>query len=266
LTRLAHISDLHLDGSARASARVRLVMDHLRALPEPPDALLVTGDIADRGDASAYREARALLEADFPVLPCPGNHDLRGPLRSELLGLSADDSVDSSADGSASGSADGSPVNYARRIGDVLVLMGDSTQPGRGDGALAPETLAWVDATLRDLDPGVSAVLAFHHPPVPVYHPEPDSFPLRNPGDLAEVVARHPRLVAIVTGHAHTAAASVLAGRPVVLAPAVTWTLVLPPRPDRLDDRDAPPGLAWHTVRDGRVTSHFGTVPVPAAA
>lgn len=53
MTLLAHISDLHLDGSARAAGRVRLVMDHLRALSAAPDALLVTGGIADRRSRSA---------------------------------------------------------------------------------------------------------------------------------------------------------------------------------------------------------------------
>lgn len=250
MAQLAHISDLHLDGTPRATERVRRVMDHLRSLPTPPDALLVTGDIADGGAPAQYRELRGLLAADFPVLVCPGNHDARRALRSDLLGLPPGDG----------------PVNHARRIGDdVLALMCDSSVPGRPDGLLAPETLAWIDDTLSGLEDRVSAVIAFHHPVVPVYHPEPDGIPLRNPGDFAEIVARHPGVVAIVNGHAHTAAASVFAGRPVLLAPAVTWTLVVPFRDDRLGDLDAAPGFAWHTVRDGRITSHFGTVAAPSA-
>lgn len=250
MTHLAHISDLHLDGTPRATERVRRVMDHLRALPTQPDALLVTGDIADGGAPAQYRELRALLAADFPVLFSPGNHDARSALRTELLGLPPGDE----------------PVNHARRIGDVLVLMCDSTIPGRPDGLLAPETLAWIDATLSGLEDGVCAVVAFHHPVVPVYHPMPDGIPLANPGDLAEVLTRHPGVVAIVNGHAHTAAASVFAGRPALLAPGVTWTLVVPADADRLADLDAPPGYAWHTVRDGRVTTHFGAARAVVAA
>jgi 3',5'-cyclic AMP phosphodiesterase CpdA len=49
MTPLAQISDLHLDGSERATRRAMRVMDCLRALPHPVDALLVTGDIADHG-------------------------------------------------------------------------------------------------------------------------------------------------------------------------------------------------------------------------
>ncbi|RBL85628.1 phosphodiesterase, partial [Streptomyces cavourensis] len=46
---LAQISDLHLDGSERATRRATRTMEYLRALPRPVDALLVTGDIADHG-------------------------------------------------------------------------------------------------------------------------------------------------------------------------------------------------------------------------
>ncbi len=194
MTLLAHISDLHLNGTPRAADRVARVMDHLRALPSPPDALLVTGDIADHGDAAEYREAARLLGAPFPVLACPGNHDSRAALRTALLGDS-------------SGSE---PVNHAHRVGELTVLMCDSTVPGQEGGRLDGATLAWIDEALADA--ASPAVLAFHHPPVPVHHPMPDSVPLANAGDLAELLGRHPEVIAVLGGHAHTAAASAFAG------------------------------------------------------
>lgn len=54
---LAQISDLHLDGTERATRRAAKTMDYLRGLPRPVDALLVTGDIADHADVSEYKEA-----------------------------------------------------------------------------------------------------------------------------------------------------------------------------------------------------------------
>ena len=56
-------------------------------------------------------------------------------------------------------------------------------------------------------------------------------------------------------------AATSFAARPVVLAPAVTWTLVMPPQPGRIADREAPVGYALHSVVDGRLTTHFRSVP-----
>lgn len=45
----AHVSDTHLDGSGVRAERTRRVMSHLAGLRRPPDAILVTGDIADHG-------------------------------------------------------------------------------------------------------------------------------------------------------------------------------------------------------------------------
>ncbi|GAA2251662.1 metallophosphoesterase [Streptomyces atrovirens] len=247
---LAHISDLHLDGTARATERARRVRDRLWELPVPPDALLVTGDIADHGTEAEYEEAARLLglrdgSAPFPVLTCPGNHDSRKPYRKALLGRPA---------------ADG-PVNSAHVLDGGAVLMCDSSIPGRDDGELDAETCAWIESTLDGLDDGLPALLAFHHPPVPLHHPLPDSFPLRAPERLADLLARHPRVAGLITGHAHTPAATTFAGRPVLVGPGVTWTLRLPWEGERIADRDAPVGLAFHVLDDeGRLTSHFRVV------
>jgi 3',5'-cyclic AMP phosphodiesterase CpdA len=248
MTLLAHISDLHLNGTPRAAVRVAQVMDQLRALPVPPDALLVTGDIADHGDPAEYREAVRLLDAPFPVLACPGNHDSRAALRTALLGTASSQE----------------PVNHAHRVGELTVLLCDSTVPGQAGGRLDYATLAWIEEELAGT--ASPALLAFHHPPVPVHHPMPDGIPLANPGDLGELLGRHPEVIAIVGGHAHTAAASVFAGRPVLLAPAVTWTLVMPPEPKSLADLAAEPGFALHTVEGGHITTHFRTAAQAAVA
>src|SRR6185437_6780232 len=42
MTLLAHISDLHLNGTPRATERVERAAAYLRSLSTPPDALLVT--------------------------------------------------------------------------------------------------------------------------------------------------------------------------------------------------------------------------------
>src|SRR5699024_7121242 len=84
-TLLAHISDLHLDGSPRARERTTRTLQYLSDLSQRPDALLVTGDIADNHTAQQYREAAFLLDLPFPVLTCPGNHDDRAAFRQHLL-------------------------------------------------------------------------------------------------------------------------------------------------------------------------------------
>ncbi|WP_430478521.1 metallophosphoesterase [Streptomyces sp. P11-1] len=242
---LAQISDLHLDGSERATRRATRTMEYLRALPRPVDALLVTGDIADHGTEAEYEEAARILAAPFPVLPCPGNHDARPAYRKALLG-------EAPAEG---------PVNRVHRIAGTAILMCDSTIPGRDEGRLDTETLAWIDATLTALPDGVPALIAFHQPPVELHHPLPDAGRLEEPERLAALLAAHPRVVAVLTGHAHTAAASTFAGLPLIVGPAVTWTLRMPWEGDRPADRDQPPGLAFHVLgEDRRLTTHFRTV------
>ncbi|KDQ70995.1 metallophosphoesterase [Streptomyces halstedii] len=242
---LAQISDLHLDGGERATRRAARVMDYLRALPRPVDAVLVTGDIADHGAEAEYEEAARLLAAPFPVLTCPGNHDARPAYRKALLGEPA--------------GADA--VNRVHHIAGTALLMCDSTVPGRDEGRLDDATLAWIDATLTGLPRDTRALIAFHQPPVAVHHPLPDSAMLEQPEGLAALLEAHPRVVAVLTGHAHTAASSTFAGRPLVVAPAVTWTLRMPWEGDAPADRDQPPGIAFHVLDDtGRLTTHYRVV------
>ncbi|HEY9326905.1 MAG TPA: metallophosphoesterase [Streptomyces sp.] len=245
MTLLAQISDLHLDGSERATLRATRVMDHLRALPHPVDALLVTGDIADHGSEAEYEEAARILAAPFPVLTCPGNHDARPAYRKALLGEAPGDG----------------PINRLHHVSGTAVLMCDSTIPGRDEGHLDTETLAWIDSTLSALPQDTPALIAFHQPPVALHHPLPDAGMLQQPGQLADLLDAHPRVAAVLTGHAHTAAASTFAGRPLIVGPAITWTLRMPWEGDRAADRDQPPGLAFHVLDDERrLTTHYRAV------
>ncbi|WP_329581228.1 metallophosphoesterase [Kitasatospora sp. NBC_01250] len=242
---LAQISDLHLDGTERARERAERVMHHLRSLPTPVDALLVTGDIADHGAVAEYQEAARILAAPFPVLTCPGNHDARPALRSALLGEPA-----------AAG-----PVNRLHLIGGAAILMCDSSIPGEDEGLLDGWTMHWLAETLDGLPAGTPALLAFHHPPVKLHHPLPDAYTLQGERELAALLERHPEVVAVLTGHAHTAAATTFAGRPLLVGPAVTWTLRLPWEGTEAADREQPPGIAFHVLDDQRrLTTHFRVV------
>ncbi|MET8949129.1 metallophosphoesterase [Streptomyces sp. NPDC004542] len=245
MTLLAHISDLHLDGSERATQRAIRVMDYLRALPHPVDALLVTGDIADHGEEAEYEEAAQILTAPFPVLTCPGNHDARPAYRKALLGEAPEHG----------------PINQAHHIAGTTILMCDSTIPGRDEGRLDAQTLAWIDTTLTARTQDTPALIAFHQPPVELHHPLPDSCMLEQPRDLADLIDAHPQVAAVLTGHAHTAAASTFAARPLIVGPAITWTLRMPWEGDQAADRDQPPGLAFHILDDDRrLTTHYRVV------
>jgi Icc protein len=246
MVTIAHISDIHVDSGDRSAARTARVVDYLVTLPTPPDVVLLTGDLADHGAENEYQRVRDLLP--FPVLSCPGNHDARGPYRKVMLG---------DGDGDDHG-----PVDRAYEISGILILMCDSSIPGRHDGWLADETLAWADGVLAG-KPGMPAFLAFHHPPVELGLAFPDTIRQFGEQRLAALVERHPQIVALLCGHAHSAAATTFAGRPLLVAPGVVSTSLLPVEGGAVVDLTLPPMIALHLLdQERRLTTHYRVVPL----
>jgi 3',5'-cyclic AMP phosphodiesterase CpdA len=245
---LAQLSDLHIGATAEEVdplARLESVVEAVRALPNRVDAVLVSGDLSDDGSEESYRLARSLLDRfDCPVYVLPGNHDDRARLRVafELPG------------------AGDEPVNYTAEVGELRLILLDSNVPGRDPGRFGSRDLAWLDEKLGE-EPERPALLAVHHTPLVTGSPGWDAInldPLEREA-LAEVVARHPRLRAIVGGHLHRIAAASLAGCPVISAPS-TYLQALPDfDPGDPDDEDVemvgPPGFALHVFHDGELSS-----------
>ncbi|QGV79201.1 phosphodiesterase [Streptomyces ficellus] len=250
---LAHISDLHLDGTEHATERAARVVAYLNGLSRQPDAVLVTGDIADHGAPEEYAEAARLLGTlAAPAFTCPGNHDDRAAYR-EVLRPGGEGATTPEGTG---------PVNRSHRVAGHALLLCDSTIPGEDAGLLGDETLDWLARTLDELG-DTPAIPAFHHPPALLHHPYVDSMNLTDADRLANLLKGRTNVPAILTGHAHTPAATTFAGRPLLVAPGVVSTLRLPwESGDSLTDRVAPPGVAFHMLTgDGRVTTHFRVVP-----
>ncbi|WP_216912190.1 metallophosphoesterase [Nocardia sp. NBC_01377] len=246
---VAQVSDTHFDLGARNTARVERVMSFLTGLRRRPDAILVTGDVTDSGKAEQYTDARAALRTDIPVYAVPGNHDDRANFRSVLLGQPASDE----------------PLNQAHRVGESTVVLLDSSVPGQAAGRLSDDTLDWLRATL-DAAPDAPVLLGLHHPPAHLFSPVVDEISLLEPGALAEVVAGDDRIVGVITGHAHSPAATTFAGRPLLIGPSTAsilggeWELELP---HRVMDYAPDPAIALHIIDEKRrLTTHFRTVPM----
>ncbi|MEU5879008.1 metallophosphoesterase [Spirillospora sp. NPDC047279] len=241
---IAHLSDVHVD-DARSVERTRAVAGYLQGLPYELDAVVVTGDIADHGLAQEYEVARELLELRHPTFVCPGNHDERDAFRRHLLGRE-------------SGSG---PINQVHRGDGFVLALCDSSVPGKDHGELDEETLGWLEYVLAGTPGDTPVIVGFHHPPVPLHVPYVDGIRLFGEERLAELAERYPRLVAFLVGHAHTAAASSFAGRPVLVAPGVVSTVRLPWEPgDGVVRLDEPPALAFHVLDEGGLTTHFRVV------
>ncbi|SEC08925.1 metallophosphoesterase [Streptomyces sp. TLI_105] len=251
---IAHVSDVHIDEEQRSADRTRAVLRYLEELPYDLAAVLVTGDIADHATPAEYAVARELLTSRHPLLVCPGNHDDRAAFRKGLLQEEAT-------------ARPHAPVNQVLRGEGFVIALCDSSVPGEDQGLLEDETIEWLDGVLAGTPHDVPVLVAFHHPPVPLHTPYVDGIRQFGEERLAALADRHPHLTAFLAGHAHTAAATTFAGRPLLVAPGVGSALRLPwenPSPENPHVHlDLPPALAFHVLgEDGRLTTHYRTVTV----
>jgi 3',5'-cyclic AMP phosphodiesterase CpdA len=246
---LAQLSDPHIGADWEGvdpQPRLEQVIEAVRSLPNPVDAVVVSGDLtAAGGEADSLLARRLLDRLEVPVHVLPGNHDLRASLRGafELPGEGEE------------------PIDYSVEVGELRLVVLDSIVPGEDCGAIGAEQLRWLDAELAR-EPERPTILAMHHPPLTTGIQDWDGINLVAPEReaLAEVVVRHPQLRAIVGGHLHRVVASALAGCPVLSVPS-TYLQILPDfDPVDFEDEDAarwtdPPGFALHVLRDGELSS-----------
>ncbi|MEC3955933.1 metallophosphoesterase [Nocardia sp. CDC153] len=190
------------------------VLERLRGSGRRIDALILSGDLSDNGSPEAYRRLRdavepAAAELGARVLYVMGNHDERGAFGVELLGLEP--------------GGDGGPHDRIVDVDGLRLIGMDTTTPGRHDGRLEPEQLAWLAEELRrPAERGTLLVL--HHPPLPSAIPAAEFLKLQDADRLAEVIAGSDVRM-ILCGHNHMTAAAALAGVPVWVGPALAYRI-----------------------------------------
>ena len=246
---LAQISDFHIGGEwaeADPVAGLAATLEVVDSLRPQPDAVLVSGDLADTATDAEYEQVRELLaplEVELYVLP--GNHDDRSALRRHF-GLPG---------------AGDSPVQYSVDLGPLRLVVLDTTRPGEDPGSLDAERLAWLDAELSAAREQPT-LLAMHHPPLLTGIPAWDELglPAADRRALAEVVERHPQVRRLVAGHVHRAITAELAGRPVMTVPSTYVQARLRFGAEEIELAAEPGGFAVHAVLDGELISHLQPV------
>jgi len=250
LTVLAQLSDPHVevgtgdDGSSDALAAAVAAVLRLAPLP---DAVLVSGDVTNDGDAPSYTRARELLGAlPMPVHVLPGNHDDRGALRAEV--------------GGAGSGAE--PYRWAVACGGLRVVGSDSTVPGAPGGAFDAEASAWLSDTLAE-DRSTPTIVALHHPPMRIGIAELDDIrvPAADAAALAAVLARSPQVRRVVCGHVHRGAVGALGGVPVFACPSVFLQARLDLAGGEIHLIPGAPAIGVYVLLDdGEVVSHVHPV------
>jgi len=173
--RVLQLSDPHLLADPRGRCRGVVALEALEQawcqalaqLGQPPDLLLISGDLCQDESLGGYVRLRELLEKwAVPTALLSGNHDNPGLLRA-ALGRQA-------------------------WIAPAVVPLA---------GWLEPAQLAWLRHQLQAGQGPAFVVL--HHPPVPIGSAELDRIALQEPEQLLQPLLASPRVAGVVFGHVH---------------------------------------------------------------
>lgn len=220
---ILHMSDTHLVGGpgplygqVDSEARLRRIFAELEASGARPEAIIFTGDLADKGEPAAYAKLRAIVEPaahrlGAQVIWAMGNHDDRASLRAGLLDEHGRDGTDG-----------GIPLDRVYDVNGLRVITVDSTVPGFHYGELSAGQLAWLAGELAAPAPH-GTILALHHPPVPSVQDLAVLVELRGQAGLAEVLDGTD-VRAIIAGHLHYSTTATFTGIPVSVASAACYT------------------------------------------
>jgi Icc protein len=213
-----HLSDTHfLAGGRRlydsldSEAKLRQLFAELEASGSRPEAIVFTGDLADKGDALAYRAIRDIVEPvaerlGARVVWVMGNHDDRAAFSSMLLDEPASDE----------------PIDRVIDVNGLRIIALDSTVPGHHYGHVTDAQLLWLQNVLAAPAPH-GTILAMHHPPVPAVLDLAVTVELRGQQELAAVI-RGSDIRSIIAGHLHYSTNATFAGIPVSVASATCYT------------------------------------------
>ena len=251
---IAQATDLHIgfdpgNPDEANTRRLRALLDQLLAAPDRPDALVLSGDLTEFGDAESYARLAGMLEGlPFPVLPMVGNHDCRAPFLAAFSECPNE----------------GGFIHYATRIGPLRLMVLDTLEEGRHGGAFCEARAAWLAARLAE-DRDVPTLLALHHPPFETGLHWLDSAN-HEPwiARLADALAGAPNLVGLISGHLHRTITGQWQGMTATVCSSSAAPAALDLRkadPEHPDGRamitDAPPVYALHRWDGTRLTTHF---------
>ncbi|MCZ6618661.1 MAG: phosphodiesterase [Gammaproteobacteria bacterium] len=194
-----------------------------------PDALLVTGDIAQHPDAETYARFTALVGEYFtgPMLNIPGNHDLWAPMRSILSEPALLD------------------LGGWQLIGmDTHVDDDVAARLHPADEELLREACAGAGNT--------HLLIACHHPPIELSCPWIDKHRLQEGADLLGWLSGHPCVKGMVFGHAHQMVDTSYEQITLMGTPSTCFQFA--PHSERFTIDKTMPGYRWlHLEEDGNI-------------
>jgi Icc protein len=250
---IAQITDLHVRPRGLPANRVvetnmmtEQALDAVIALRPRPDVVLITGDLADCGLVEEYEQLKRMLRRlDIPAYMVPGNHDRRENFRRVLADY-------------PTVVEDPEFVQFVVDDYPVRLIGLDTAVPGKGEGALCPRRLAFLERALARA-PEKPTVIFMHHPPFDCGILHMDRIRLIEGAQrLAEIVRPHRNVERILCGHHHRAIEARFGGTIASIAPGVAHQVMF----DLSEDHAGalvlePPAYQLHRYRpDTGVVSH----------
>lgn len=243
---IAHLTDSHVLAGGRklanrfdTGANFDRLIASLAAQPVQPDLVIVSGDLGEDATAEEYAHVgEGLRRLGLPVLAVPGNHDKRAPMRAALPEMT--------------GQTAQGHLCLARTDLPLAVIGLDTLVEGAPHGEICPDRLAWLDQALADCA-GRDVLLFLHHPPITTGLQDMDGMGLLTGRDaLAERVAAHGRVRAILCGHMHRAIIGSCGGADVLVAPSASHQIAFDLRAGSpYSFSDEPPQYMMHRIAPG---------------
>lgn len=204
MMKLLQFTDIHLTtpgetiGGRDPNANFEHALDHAMAQHADAEALFITGDLSDWGDAADYQRLKARVDRlPLPVHLLIGNHDDRPTMLGALPSLKGEDGF----------------VHHVvpLSLGHAITL--DTWWPDTHAGRFCEVRAAWLDKQLSELAGPVWIFM--HHNPVPIEVAPMDKIMLLDADRFAATVAPHSDKIAhIFHGHCHLPLCGSLHGIP----------------------------------------------------
>jgi 3',5'-cyclic AMP phosphodiesterase CpdA len=199
------LSDLHIVPEGELSHgldttdRLQQSIDFVNANHGDADFVIFAGDLADHGERAAYECFKSSIQSlTLPYYLTLGNHDQR----SVFLDVFGEDFADETRN-----------INHVIDHSGHRVIVLDSSDPSVGGaGKLEQSQLNWLQNQLDDAK-DLPVIIVLHHN-ITKLHVQTDFIILKDNEKFAQVVASHPDIRQVISGHVHMTTAGTYKGIP----------------------------------------------------